>query len=328
MDGDWTVVLSFIGTLGALMITKTVERVYTQTVQRAERSRDLILHLADTLLAVERFISPLVAPCDIRDSASLRRIDSSFTWSPLPLKVESLLDVFSEPETHRLIYKFFDRDSLCRQASAEHETAYYWLLDNAKDWTADDAQERVGAIRESRTRMLRYTQEMLSTGYQLLERLHPLANNVVGNLTRGDAAAFYKYLEFEHQLTKAGIGLRRAYYEARFTPPTPFRPHEQYGLAVLADQRIGAALRERRGGVTVLVRSADGASEARVAIRPFKDFALPEGSVIREITIWVETDSGQPLRHSAPLDRALGPSNRVVPLPLAVPPEVTRLLPE
>lgn len=329
MDGGVTVVLSFIGTLIALVITKTVERGYTKTVREAELSRDLIQHLADTLLAVERFIEPLTAPCDLRDTLSLRKVPSSYTWSPLPLKLETLLDVFSDPETHRLIYKFFDRDSLYREASREHEAAFYWLLDEARDWRTDASQERIDIVVEMRRRMLWYTFEMLSTGYQLLEKLYPLADNWLGNLTRGAAAPFYRHLEQEHRLTPASIRQRRAYYDAPFSPPTalrPFRPHVRYGLVILNDERACALLKDGRGRAMLTVHPADGAA-LQLDVRPHREVAIPEGYVVRGIALGVETDSGEYRWEKWSLNMVMGAANAEHPVPLPVPAEITRLLP-
>jgi hypothetical protein len=218
MDGE-TVVLSFVGTLIALLITKTVERAYTKTVEEAELSRDLILQLADTLVTIERFVLPLSQPCDLHDTTTLRSIPSSYEWSSLPLKLEKLLQVFSDPEIHRLLYRFFNRDELHRAASKEHERAYFWLLDEAEIWTDDRATERLLAIATCRSRMLAYTRDMLRDGYRLIECLYPRANNVLANLLRGESAEFYRYLKESHGLTVESIGARRAYFSGRVEAP-------------------------------------------------------------------------------------------------------------
>ena len=95
VEGGITVVLSFIGTLIALLLTKTVERVYTQRLQRAEMSRDMLMYLADTLVAIERFIGPLASSDIISDAQGLRKIPSSYTWGRLPVKSEVILSAFS-----------------------------------------------------------------------------------------------------------------------------------------------------------------------------------------------------------------------------------------
>ncbi len=218
MDGE-TVVLSFVGTLAALLITKTVERGFNRTLAEAELSRDLILQLADTLLAVERFLVPLTAPYDVHDAASLRKIHSSYEWSPLPLKLDKLLEVFTDPEEHRLLYRFFNRDELHRAASKEHEKAYFWLLDEAKNWTDDRALERLGALEECRKRMLQHTRDMLRDGYRLIELLYPRANNVLANLIRGDSHEFYRHLRVDHALTNESVAARCAYYAAGVDAP-------------------------------------------------------------------------------------------------------------
>ena len=222
MDGE-TVVLSFVGTLVALLITKTVERAYTKTVEEAELSRNLILQLADTLVTIERFIPPLSQPCNVHDTTTLRSIPSSYEWSSLPLKLEKLLEVFSDPEIHRLLYRFFNRDELHRAASKEHERAYFWLLDEAETWTDDRATERLQAIATCRSRMLDYTRDMLRDGYRLIECLYPRANNVLANLLRGDSHEFYRYLGESHGLTLKGIRARRAYFAARVQAPFQLR---------------------------------------------------------------------------------------------------------
>jgi hypothetical protein len=128
------------------------------------------------------------------------------------MRLEKLLEVFTKPEEHRLLYRFFNRDELHRPASKEHEEAYFWLLDKAESWTDDRAEERLGALKETRTRMLDHSRAMLRDGYRLIECMYPRANNMWANLFRGPSYDFYRYLERDHGLSEKEIAARREFY--------------------------------------------------------------------------------------------------------------------
>ena len=281
---DLTVVTSFIGTLLAFALTKTVERVVSRRLEAAELARDALVDLLSGLTATEVALDSLLAAT--MPNAYAEHAETPSGWDlPAPsIKLERLLGIFDDEHVHRFAILYYERYDHFTKRSKQHESAFYWLLDHPDiDWRVPQAAERVALMRVARAEMLADAKIMMQYGYGLAELLLERARRPnLTSMTRPSLAAF---LEHRFAITEEEMRLRRAFYSLTDVPFV-YDPGISYTLLTWNDA-VAIRLRGLGGVLALSVEFTTGAGEQRtetVLLPPLVEVAVPE-SVAR--TIWV-----------------------------------------
>jgi len=319
-----SLIFSFIGTLVALAVTKTIERWLSRSAEQAETARDVIVALAGLLPSLEVPMRDLVKPADITDKASLRRVPSGFNVGYIPMAIDKILPAFRAPEVHRLVLRLFNRSELFKKASDDNRTAYFWLLDSKEPWDCPATAERVETIADARRRMLAYVSEMTRYGYELLERLFPLASSPHAWPSRGPGIEFLARIKHEFGLDAEEARLRRAYFAVGFANQAdvrPYDPSQSHGLHVWAVDAGDLVGLQNVCLFIELVFPAQGAATT-IWVRPNEEVALPGASRIEAVQPYCE-ESGIAWRgQQRNVGKILGRNFRASPSGFSLPDEV------
>ncbi|WP_437549672.1 hypothetical protein WME97_04195 [Sorangium sp. So ce367] len=213
-----TVLISFVGTLAALAITKTIERAIVRRLDAADLSRDALVDVLSTLTSAHAVLKSLLAEEHPRSISDLPFTPSGWEISPLSLSLEKLLSVFDDEEIHRLVMLFFERNRLFVARSTEHAVSFFWLLDNpGVDWENPRSRERVETLKVTRARMRDYARDILSIGWELADRLTRYADEQP-SYVRSMRGGVHSFIAKHYHLKPEDISLRASYYAVGGVP--------------------------------------------------------------------------------------------------------------
>ncbi len=282
MDVGCTPILSFVGTLLALGVTKTFERVLTRRQDASDLARDVLVDFASTLTSVERTLAVLAREPAVSRREDLPSISSAFSRRPPTISLERMLNVFHDERLHRSLMLFFDRQALFAESSDERRAAFYWLIDRPET-SAEDlaAQERLGVIRYSRVQMTQHCSDMLRHGYEVIEHLFDRAERAFAPM-RADFAETRAFLKSKYGLDSETIRLRRAYYSAERieddeAQAAPFEPSLAYGLTSW-EGPLANEVAARGGCLQLRVESPSQECRLLLSLSPETEVALPRNA--------------------------------------------------
>jgi hypothetical protein len=283
----FVIITSFIGTLAALVITKTIERSVVRILDAQDLTRDLLLDLTSHLTAVEDAHDQIVAAATPLEYSHLQATTSGWDMQPPAIKLERLLSVFSDENIHHPAVLYYERYDRFVRWSKQHEEAYYWLLDHPEvSWDGPQAGERRERIKFARNRMCRLTKEMLQFGYQLVELLADKAGRFgLPTMTRPTSADDFLRSKLGH--TKESLRQRRAFYSLR-NWSFAFQATLPHSFAIWHDE-LSERVRLRKGCLLFDVEyTGDGGvvCKGTVALDPGREVALPSTTVFSSGRLW------------------------------------------
>lgn len=284
MDNLLSLLLGFIGTLLALVVTKTIEYSLQRRLAAAELARDALVDFASTTTNLEGTVECLRNEPRLSTPVDLVEVPSEYRREPPTIPIDRMLAGFSDERLHRTLMLFFNRHKLFVERSNERKTAFYWLLDNPDiAWTEPRALERVETIRRSTDDLTRYSLEMLRLAFEAMDRFYEIAERGV-SLIRTDFSDTKAFLESTYRLTKETIALRRAYHSSEYLPGRtgilpPFNPRIDYEVFRWDDST--AVELARHNGRLVVELFVPGTEPLRLGLRPFVEVAMPRGASIR-----------------------------------------------
>ncbi|MBZ0116548.1 MAG: hypothetical protein K8H88_06130 [Sandaracinaceae bacterium] len=232
--GDFanTLTAAFIGATAAIFVGEWAKRWFVRRLAATDLARDGLIDTLLSIRSIEMVLASLVA-AEIdppKTRSSLVSSPSAWTIVPPVLKCERMLDGLDHEDTHADAIVFFDQLSAFMLANAEHEKAYFWLLDSdaaGDSFDAKDArvQERLGTLRVTRVRMQQYALGALRYGYELASRLAKLGER--NTTIRFERESIDTLLRRRFQLDCQGLDMRAAYYRnARVS--CPYRADASY----------------------------------------------------------------------------------------------------
>lgn len=307
MDVGYTPLLSFVGTLLALGVTKTFERVLTRRQDASDLTRDVLVDFASTLTSVERTLAVLAREPAVSRREDLPSISSAFSRRPPTISLERMLGVFHDERLHRSLMLFFDRQALFAESSDERRAAFYWLIDRPETPAEDlAAQERLGVIRHSRAQMTQHCLDMLRHGYEVVEHLFDRAERAFAPM-RSDFAETRAFLKSKYGLDSETLRLRRAYYSAERlggdeVQAAPFDPSLDYGLTSW-DGPLANEVAARGGCLQLRLESPSQDCRLLLSFSPEMEVALPRNARVVRAHVYLRGPGADGVHHAVELEQ-------------------------
>jgi len=300
-------ILSFVGTLLALGVTKTFERVLTRRQDASDLARDVLVDFASTLTSVERTLAVLAREPTVSRREDLPNISSAFSRRPPTISLERMLGVFHDERLHRSLMLFFDRQALFAESSDERRAAFYWLIDRPEALAEDlAAQERLGVIKHSRVQMTRHCLDMLRHGYEVIEHLFDRAGQTFAPM-RSDFAETRAFLKSKYGLDSETIRLRRAYYSAERiegdgVQAAPFDPDLGYGLTSW-EGPLANEVAARGGCLLLRLESPSQDCRLLLSFSPETEVALPCNARVVGAHVYLRGSGAGGVHHAVELEQ-------------------------
>ncbi|UQA57045.1 hypothetical protein [Polyangium aurulentum] len=278
---DLTVVASFVGTLLALALQKTVERFVVRRLEAADLARDALVDLLSGLTGVENALETLLAAKMPQAALDLAETPSGWDLSTPAIKLDRMLGTFDDEQVHRLAILYYERYEHFARRSKQHEDAYYWLLDHPElDWSRPQAAERVGRMLVARKEMTTDARDMMRFGYELAAALW--GRTKAPGLPMITRPSLPSFLAERFGLDEEGIRVRKAFYSLCYLPFV-FDSRIEYTLVVWRDA-LATELHGVRGVLALDVQYKNGEgvpTEGTVMVPPLVEVALPASAVVR-----------------------------------------------
>lgn len=213
-----TLAAGFIGGTVAIFLGEATKKWFLRRLQATDVARDVLIDVITMLRGVESVYDSISASSlgSAPSRADLVTYTSAWSISPPVLSCDKIIDGLDDHEAHRLALLYYDSIKRFEGANAEHEKAFFFLLDlqclpsEPLDLSEPRIQERVDALRAQQETIQDATRDILRHGYALASALFVLADGPT--VTRFDKKHVASVLREHYELDATALRLRAAYY--------------------------------------------------------------------------------------------------------------------